>query len=75
MARLVDGNWLIQRIGDEVILFEEGTEEEIGRFNPSSPNESAKFQKIIYDSDKLTDEEKAFAHFWSGYFYAFASKF
>jgi hypothetical protein len=73
MARLSeDGNWLLQQIGDIVILFHEHTEEEIVRFDPRNANAAAMAQKTIYDSDKLTDEEKCFAHFWSGYFYAYA---
>jgi len=70
MAQLPpDGNWLIQQIGGEVILFHRYTEYEIVKFDPSNSDAAAKAQKIIYDSDKLTDEEKSFAHFWSGYFY------
>ena len=83
MARL-RGNWLIQQIEtaeqDEngnpvsmVILFEEGTEREIGRFDPADADAAARFQKVIYDSS-LPDETKAFAHFWCGYFYANARR-
>lgn len=63
-------DWLIQQIGGEVILFRRHTEEEIVRFDPSDGNAAAQAQKVIYDDDRLTDEEKCFAHFWSGYFYA-----
>lgn len=73
MAQLAQGDWLIQQIGDKVILFHRHTEEEIVRFNPHDSNETAKVQFAIYQSDKLTDEEKCFAHFWSGYFYAHAT--
>jgi hypothetical protein len=66
-------NWLIQQIGGEVILFKRYTEEEIVRFAASDGNAAAQAQKVIYDSDQLTDEEKCFAHFWSGYFYAHAT--
>lgn len=73
MARLSEeGNWLLQQIGGEAILFHEYTDDEIVRFDPSDANAAAKAQKVIHDSDKLTDEEKCFAHFWSGYFYALA---
>ena len=71
MAQIGD-NWLIQQIGGQVILFERNTEEEIVRFDPADSNEAARAQKTIYDSDRLSDEEKCFAHFWSGYFYAHA---
>ncbi len=71
MAQLGD-NWLIQQIGGQVILFERYTEEEIVRFDPADANAAAMAQKTIHDSDQLSDEEKCFAHFWSGYFYAHA---
>jgi len=64
--------YLIQQIGSQVILFEEGTEREIVRFDPADSNAAAQAQKVIHDSD-LSAEDKSFAHFWSGYFYAHAS--
>jgi hypothetical protein len=71
MARLTSGQYLIQQIGGEVILFEEGSEREIVRFNPLDQDAVAKAQKVIYDSE-LGPEDKCFAHMWSGYFYAYA---
>jgi hypothetical protein len=85
MARLPSELWLIQQIGDEVILFEEGTEREIVRIplhvrkdpkdekSPLVPNADgiAKAQLVIHESE-LTDEDKCFAHFWCGYFWGFA---
>jgi hypothetical protein len=74
MARLPSERYLIQQIGGDVILFEEGTEREIVRFDPHGPggaDASAKAQKAIHDSE-LDDQDKCFAHFWSGYFYAYA---
>lgn len=73
MAQLGE-SWLIQRIGGEVILFHRDTEEEIVRFDPSDGNAAAQAQHIIHQSDRLTDEERCFAHFWSGYFYAHATR-
>jgi hypothetical protein len=74
MARLsADGNWLIQQIDGSVVVFHEHTEEEIVRFEPQFADEAAKAQKVIYDAPQLTDQEKCFAHFWSGYFYAHTS--
>ena len=70
MARL-PGEWVIQQIGGEVILYHEYTDREIVRFDPSDANATAQAQKTIYDSD-LDAEQKTFAHFWSGYFYAHA---
>jgi hypothetical protein len=74
MARLApESEWLLQQMGGEVVLFHEHTEEEIVRFNPADGNAAAQAQLPIHNSDKLTDEEKSFAHFWSGYFYAHAN--
>jgi hypothetical protein len=74
MARLTeDSSFLMQQIGGVVILFEEGSEAEIVRFDPGDADATAKAQKVIYDSGKLSPEEKSFAHFWSGYFYAHAA--
>lgn len=72
MARLPGEAWLIQQIDGDVILFNEYTEEEIVRFDPKDKNESAVAQYTIHLS-KLTDEQKSFAHFWCGYFYAHAT--
>jgi hypothetical protein len=59
----------MQQIGDQVVLFEEGTEREVVRYSIDDRDETAKAQKIIHDSPNLSAEEKSFAHFWSGYFY------
>ena len=72
MAKLPSERYLIQQIDGEVVLFEIGTEREIVRFDPSSGNSSSVAQKAIHDSE-LGDEDKRFAHFWSGYFYAHAT--
>ena len=73
MAQLPpDGEWLIQQINGEVVLFHRHTEEEIVAFDPSDVDDCARAQKTIYDSDKLSPEQKCFAHFWCGYFYAHA---
>lgn len=73
MAVLPDGEWLMQQHGGEVVLFHRHTEEEIVRFDPSDADAAAKAQRVIHGSPKLTDEDRCFAHFWSGYFYAHAS--
>lgn len=71
MAQLPpDGTWLIQQIDGEVVLFHRYTEEEIVRFSPFDSGATAVAQGVIAQSDELTDEQKSFAHFWSGYFYA-----
>jgi hypothetical protein len=78
MARLPSGRYLIQQIADDVVLFEEGSEREIVRFPLHDGQRRAdasgimRAQKSIRESD-LPDEDKSFAHFWAGYFYAFAA--
>lgn len=74
MAQLTpDGTWLFQQIDGMAILFHRYTEEEIVRFDPSDANAAAQAQHTIYLSEQLNDEQKCFAHFWSGYFYAHAT--
>lgn len=67
-----DGDWLIQQHDGTVVLFHRYTEEEIVRFDPSDGDACAVAQGIIHADDRLNDEQKSFAHFWSGYFYAHA---
>lgn len=74
MAQLPpDGTWLMQQIGGTVILFHRHTEEELLRFDPGDRNAVAQAQFAIHELDQFTDEQKSFAHFWSGYFYAHAT--
>lgn len=75
MAQLPpDGDWLIQQIDGEVVLFHRYLEDEpeVVRFNPSDMDEVARAQYAIYRDRRLTAEQKCFGHFWSGYFYAYA---
>lgn len=73
MAILPSGQYLIQMIGDDkVILFDRYNDDEIVRFDPRDADATAKAQHTIYES-KLSPEDKAFAHFWCGYFYAFGT--
>jgi len=71
MARLPSYRYLIQQIDGQVVLFEDGSEREIVRFDPSDQDAASKAQKAIFDSE-LTPEDKCYAHFWCGYFYAHA---
>ena len=73
MARLPSERFLIQQTGGNVILFEEGTEREIVRFNPADANETARAQRTIAFEATLDPQDRAFAHFWSGYFHAHAT--
>lgn len=70
MAQLPGGDWLVQQVENEVIIFRRYTEKEIVRIEANNPDAFAKAQKTIYDSEELTAEQKCFAHFWCGYFYA-----
>jgi hypothetical protein len=74
MAQLPpDGRWLIQQNDGIVVVFDRHTEEEVLKVDPSDANAMALAQRTIYDSDRLDAEQKCFAHFWCGYFYAHAS--
>lgn len=73
MAQLPGGDWLIQQIGGMVILFRRYTEEEIVRFDPADGNAAAVAQGVIANCTELDQEQKSLAHFWSGYFYAYAT--
>lgn len=71
MAQLPpDGTWLIQQNDGIVSVFHRHTNEEVVRFDPSDGHATAMAQNTIYQDSRLTDEQKCFAHFWSGYFYA-----
>lgn len=71
MAQLPpDGEWLIQQSDNLVSVFNQYTQEEIVAFDPGDANASARAQATIHNSKSLTDEQKCFAHFWSGYFHA-----
>lgn len=72
MAQLPGEQWLIQQIDGEVILFHRDTEEEIVRFDPANPDHTALAQGAIARDPRLDQEQKSFAHFWSGYFHAHA---
>lgn len=71
MARLPSDMYIINQIGHDVVIWEEGPETEIVRFDVMDSDAVARAQSTIFDS-KLSDEDKCFAHFWSGYFYACA---
>lgn len=73
MAQLPpDGNWLIQQIAGDVVLFQRHTEQELVRYPADNASATGDAQKMILESEELTPEAKAFAHFWCGYFYAHA---
>lgn len=71
MARLPSEMYVIQQIDGMVVLFADMSEREIVRFDPSDANATAQAQNVIAHSE-LSEEDRCFAHFWSGYFYAHA---
>ena len=73
MARLPSERYLIQPIGPYLVLYEDYTERELVRIPRDDGNEFAKAQKVIHDSGELSPEDKCFAHFWFGYFWAYAA--
>lgn len=75
MARLPSERFLVQEDGNDVVIFREGDEIEVVRFDPTDHNATARAQKTIHDSDLLDAEDKCFAHFWCGYFHALHSPY
>lgn len=74
MAQLPGERYLIQQIDGIVVLFERYTERELLKFDPSNPDACARAQHQIHQLPELNEEQKSFAHFWSGYFYAHATQ-
>lgn len=72
MARLPSNSYLINQVRDDIIVWEDGTERELVRWNVYDTSATAKAQREIHESEELSDEDKSFAHFWAGYFYAHA---
>ena len=69
MARLPCSSYIIQQ-SSGIVYLENDIGNVIVQFDPADADATAKAQKVIYDSEELNDEQKCFAHFWSGYFYA-----
>lgn len=68
-----DGMWVVQSENGEIFVLNQYTEEEVVRFPARDATAAAIAQKTIYESTELTDEQKCYAHFWTGYFYAHLS--
>lgn len=66
-----DGDWLVQNIDGNVVVYHRHTEEEIVKYPASDDNAMCKAQGAIHNDPRLTDEQKCFAHFWCGYFHAY----
>lgn len=73
MAQLPpDGTWLIQSIDGDVILAHRDTQEVLARWEAGDPNSFGPGLATVHADPRLTEEAKAFAAFWAGYFYAYA---
>lgn len=68
-----DGTLLIQQNDGIVSLFDRYTEEVYASFDPLNANQMCITQGLIWHDERLTDEQRSFASFWSGYFYAHAT--
>jgi hypothetical protein len=73
MARLPSEKYLMQQIGGQVLLFEDGTEREITRFDPADGIAVENALDVIRDSE-LSDEDRCYGCFWAGYFHAHADR-
>ena len=72
MARLPSGDFLVQALADgTVFVFEDHTERQIARFDPTDDDQLQGAAASIAGSD-LSAEDQAWAMFWAGYFYAHA---
>lgn len=74
MAQLPpDGQILVQLIGDDVVIFDRNTEFEYHKFDAGDANTIAIAQGKIWHDTRLSEEQRCYAIFWSGYFYAHAT--
>lgn len=69
MARLPNSGYLIQIIGNTVVLFDPESQEEFVKFDATDAKVVAIAQRKIHNLTNLNAEDQAMAHFWSGYFY------
>lgn len=67
MARLPSERYLMQEIDGAAVLFEDYTECEIVRFDPSDDKAAYAALAVIVESE-LGDEDRCYACFWAGYF-------
>lgn len=76
MAQLPpNGDWLIQQIGDRVVLFHRHTEVEIASAQADSGEDCMRALMRIHKAPELNIEQRSIAGFWFGYFYAYATSF
>ena len=73
MAQLPpDGQILVQLIDNDIIIFDRNTEFEYHRYDATNADDVAIAQGEIFHDKRLTQEQRCFAIFWSGYFYGHA---
>jgi len=70
MAQLPNTDYLVQSAGTQILIVHRYTEEELVKVDATDRNAVAKAQYTIYTLPELSAEDKCFAHFWFGYFYA-----
>lgn len=70
MAQLPNSDWLVQSSGTKVFIVHRYTEEELLVVDATNIDAMAKAQLTIHNMVELDEENKAFAHFWFGYFWA-----
>ena len=67
MARLPSQMYVMQQMDGVVVLFEDGSERQIMRFDPADGRSAELALEEIRESG-LGDEDRCFACFWTGYF-------
>jgi hypothetical protein len=73
MPQLPEGRFLIQISSSEVVIYDQEGEGEILRFEAGGPKyKMMQNQAAIERLEQLTQQQKAMAHFWAGYFHAVA---
>lgn len=70
-----DGRYLVQKMGQAIVIIETGTEEVLVSWTATDPGATARAQHDIHLHPDLTPEQKCFAHFWAGYFHAYMNNF
>ena len=70
MAQLPNSDYLVQSAAPFIFLVHRHTEEELVKVDATNRDAVARAQYTIYTLEELSPEDKCFAHFWFGYFYA-----
>jgi len=60
--------WLVESGRyDHIRIYHRDTGEVLVEYHPWNPRQMWQAQTVIRETDKLTDEEKSWAHYWCGY--------